>query len=37
MGLISPGPVVIMATFAGCLVDGLTGALIATLAVFMPV
>ena len=37
MGLISPGPVVIMATFAGYLVDGLTGALIATLAVFLPV
>jgi chromate transporter len=37
MGLISPGPVVIMATFAGYLVDGLTGALIATAAVFLPV
>jgi chromate transporter len=37
MGLISPGPVVIMATFAGYLVDGLAGAGIATLAVFLPV
>ncbi len=37
MGLISPGPVVIMATFAGYLVYGLTGAIIATAAVFLPV
>jgi chromate transporter len=37
MGLISPGPVVIMATFAGYLVAGITGALIATAAVFLPV
>jgi chromate transporter len=37
MGLISPGPVVIMATFAGYLVDGLVGATIATIAVFLPV
>jgi len=37
MGLISPGPVVIMATFAGYLVYGLTGALVATAAVFLPV
>jgi chromate transporter len=37
MGLISPGPVVIMATFAGYLVDGLTGATVATVAVFLPV
>lgn len=37
MGLISPGPVVIMATFAGYLVSGLSGALIATAAVFLPV
>jgi chromate transporter len=37
MGLISPGPVVIMATFAGYLVGGITGAAIATLAVFLPV
>jgi chromate transporter len=36
MGLISPGPVVIMATFAGYLVFGLSGALIATLCVFLP-
>ncbi len=37
MGLITPGPVVIMATFAGYLVYGLVGALVATLAVFAPV
>lgn len=37
MGLISPGPVVIMATFAGYLVYGLTGAVVATVAVFVPV
>lgn len=37
MGLISPGPVVIMATFAGYLVGGITGALLATAAVFLPV
>lgn len=37
MGLISPGPVVIMATFAGYLVGGIAGAGVATLAVFLPV
>jgi chromate transporter len=37
MGLISPGPVVIMATFAGYLVFGITGAVVATMAVFVPV
>jgi len=37
MGLISPGPVVIMATFAGYLVYGISGALVATTAVFIPV
>lgn len=37
MGLISPGPVVIMATFAGYLVGGIIGALLATAAVFLPV
>ncbi len=37
MGLISPGPVVIMATFAGYIVYGITGAMIATIAVFLPV
>jgi chromate transporter len=36
MGLISPGPVVIMATFAGYLAYGITGAVIATIAVFTP-
>jgi chromate transporter len=37
MGLISPGPVVIMATFAGYLVAGLAGAFVATVGVFLPV
>lgn len=37
MGLITPGPVVIMATFAGYLVGGLLGAIVATAAVFLPV
>jgi chromate transporter len=37
VGLISPGPVVIMATFAGYLVAGVAGALLATVAVFLPV
>jgi chromate transporter len=37
MGLISPGPVVIMATFAGYLVYGVVGATVATIAVFLPV
>ena len=37
MGLITPGPVVIMATFAGYLVHGVLGATVATLAVFLPV
>ena len=36
MGLITPGPVVIMATFAGYLVYGISGALIATFCVFLP-
>jgi chromate transporter len=36
MGLISPGPVVIMATFAGYLVFGLIGAIVATVCVFLP-
>jgi chromate transporter len=37
IGLISPGPVVIMATFAGYLIGGMTGAIVATVAVFLPV
>src|SRR3954452_15534965 len=36
MGLISPGPVVIMATFAGYLVFGIVGAVVATVFVFLP-
>ena len=36
MGLISPGPVVIMATFAGYLAFGIVGAVIATACVFLP-
>jgi chromate transporter len=36
MGLISPGPVVIMGTFAGYLVAGVVGAVVATVAIFTP-
>jgi chromate transporter len=37
MGLITPGPVVITATFIGYLVAGLPGALVATTAIFVPI
>ena len=37
MGLITPGPVVITAAFIGYLVKGLVGALVATVAIFLPI
>jgi len=37
MGLITPGPVVISATFIGYFVGGLTGAVVATVAIFVPI
>jgi chromate transporter len=37
MGLISPGPVVIMATFVGYIAAGVPGAVLATFGVFAPV
>jgi chromate transporter len=37
VGMITPGPVVIMATFSGYLIQGFSGAFIASLGVFMPI
>ncbi len=37
VGMITPGPVVIMATFAGYLLHGVRGACIASLGVFLPI
>jgi chromate transporter len=37
MGLLTPGPVVISATFIGYLAGGLAGALVATVAIFTPI
>jgi chromate transporter len=37
MGLITPGPVVITATFVGYLAAGWTGAIVATVAIFTPI
>jgi chromate transporter len=37
MGLITPGPVVITAAFIGYLVAGIAGALVSTIAIFLPI
>jgi chromate transporter len=37
VGMITPGPVVIMATFAGYLIQGFLGSCVASLCVFLPI
>jgi chromate transporter len=36
IGQVTPGPITVLATFAGYAVDGLSGAFVATLAMYMP-
>ncbi len=36
LGQVTPGPIVITATFVGYLVDGLLGGIVATIAIFLP-
>lgn len=37
VGLLTPGPVVIAATFLGYQIDGLVGAVVATIGIFLPI